>query len=96
MLRYSMFSRVLLVAGLCATLSGAATAETVSVKYRGNVPLTFLCKRQQGERPLIATTSLPAFACISRYRHCLDFPSLGMPRQAPAVITGGVLPFWSP
>ena len=44
MLRYSMFSRVLLVAGLCATLSGAATAETVSVKYRGNVPLdTFQC-----------------------------------------------------
>ena len=39
-----MFSRALLVAGLCAALSGAANAETVSVKYRGEVPLyTFQC-----------------------------------------------------
>ena len=39
-----MFSRVLLVASLWAALSGAATAETVTVKYHGPVPLdTFQC-----------------------------------------------------
>lgn len=39
-----MFSRILLVAGLYATLSSVATAETVTVKYRGPVPLdTFAC-----------------------------------------------------
>jgi hypothetical protein len=39
-----MFSRVLLVAGLCAVVSGVAAAETVSVKYRGPIPLdTFQC-----------------------------------------------------
>lgn len=44
MVRYSMFSRKLLVAWFCAALSGVATAETVTVKYRGPVPLdTFQC-----------------------------------------------------
>lgn len=44
MLRYSMFSRALLVAGVYAVLSCAAAAETVVVKYRGPVPLdTFAC-----------------------------------------------------
>ena len=44
MLHYSMFSRALLVAGLCAAISIAAAAETVTVKYRGPVPLdTFQC-----------------------------------------------------
>jgi hypothetical protein len=39
-----MFSRALLVAGLCAVLSGSAAAESVYVKYRGPVPLdTFQC-----------------------------------------------------
>lgn len=39
-----MFSRALLVAGLSAALSSAAAAETVTVKYRGPVPLdTFEC-----------------------------------------------------
>ena len=39
-----MFSRALLVAYLCAARSGAAAAETVTVKYRGPVPLdTFEC-----------------------------------------------------
>ena len=44
MVRYFMFSRALLVAGLCAALSSVASAETVTVKYRGPVPLdTFEC-----------------------------------------------------
>ncbi len=39
-----MFSRALLVAVLCAAISIAAAAETVTVKYRGPVPLdTFQC-----------------------------------------------------
>ena len=39
-----MFFRALLVAGLYAALSSAAVAETVTVKYRGPVPLdTFAC-----------------------------------------------------
>jgi hypothetical protein len=41
---YFMLSRALLVAWLCTVLSGVAAAETVSVKYRGDVPLdTFQC-----------------------------------------------------
>jgi hypothetical protein len=44
MVGYSMFSRALPVAVLCAALSSAAAAETVTVKYRGPVPLdTFQC-----------------------------------------------------
>ena len=39
MLHYSMFSRALLVTVLCAAISIAAAAETVTVKYRGPVPL---------------------------------------------------------
>lgn len=39
-----MFSRTLLVVGLCALFSGSAAAESVNVKYRGDVPLdTFQC-----------------------------------------------------
>jgi hypothetical protein len=39
-----MFSRALLVAGLCAVFSDSALAESVTVKYRGPVPLdTFQC-----------------------------------------------------
>ena len=39
-----MFSRALLVTVLCATISIAAAAETVTVKYRGPVPLdSFEC-----------------------------------------------------
>ena len=44
MLHYSMFSRALLVTVLCAAISIAAAAETVTVKYRGPVPLdSFEC-----------------------------------------------------
>ena len=44
MVRYFMFSRALLVAGLCAAFTGGAVAESVYVKYRGPVPLdTFRC-----------------------------------------------------
>ena len=44
MIRYFMFSRILPVAALCAVLWGTAAAETVTVKYRGSVPLdTFQC-----------------------------------------------------
>ena len=44
MLGYFMFSRALLVVGYCAAFSGGALAETVYVKYRGDVPLdTFQC-----------------------------------------------------
>ena len=39
-----MFSRALLVTVLCAAISIAAAAETVTVKYRGPVPLdSFEC-----------------------------------------------------
>lgn len=39
-----MFSRTLLVAWFCVALSGAGATETVTVKYRGPVPLeTFVC-----------------------------------------------------
>jgi hypothetical protein len=41
---YSMFSRAFLVTWIYAALSGTAIAETISVKYRGPVPLdTFRC-----------------------------------------------------
>lgn len=39
-----MFSLIVLVACRSSELSGAASAETVTVKYRGPVPLdTFAC-----------------------------------------------------
>jgi hypothetical protein len=39
-----MFSRALLVAWLCTVVSGVSAAESVFVKYRGDVPLdTFQC-----------------------------------------------------
>ena len=41
----SMLKRVLIVICFCSGLSGVAAAETVSVKYRGEVPLdTFECE----------------------------------------------------
>jgi hypothetical protein len=43
-IRYSMFSRAPLVAWICAAYSGGALAESVTVKYRGEVPPdTFRC-----------------------------------------------------
>ena len=54
-----MFSRALLMAGLCAALSSAAAAETVTVKYRG--PATKVraaIKAKFGE--LQASTYMPA------------------------------------
>ena len=42
MVRYFMFSRALLVAWLCAVFSDSALVESVTVKYRGPVPLDTL------------------------------------------------------
>ena len=57
MLHYSMFSRALLVTVLCAALSIAAAAETVTVKYRGPVPLNSF------ERAIVDRSSLVQRVC---------------------------------